>query len=231
MKIKLFICLLQVLIISAPISSSAQSRNKSAQTKESRTTNDKGTIELFNGKNLSNWVFHLKNPDVDPSTVFSVQNGVIHIKGDPFGYMRTVDKYSDYILHVEWRWPGEASNSGVFIHGQAPDTIWLRTFECQLKAGNAGDFVCMNGATMNEQKNNSRVIAKMAASSEKPTGEWNTMEVTCKSNTIEVYVNGVLQNKGTGLSSNSGFICLQSEGKAVEFRNVFLTSLPGERRK
>ncbi len=31
----------------------------------------------------------------------------------------------------------------------------------------------------------------MADSSEKPVGEWNTMEVICKGNTIEVIVNGV----------------------------------------
>ena len=55
-------------------------------------------------------------------------------------------------------------------------------------------------ANINEIKNNSRVVTKMAASSEKPVGEWNTMEVICKTNTIEVNVNGMLQNKGTGLS-------------------------------
>ena len=43
-------------------------------------------------------------------------------------------------------------------------------------------------------------VKKMAASSEKPAGEWNTMEVVCKGNTIEVFVNGVLQNKGTDVN-------------------------------
>jgi hypothetical protein len=52
------------------------------------------------------------------------------------------------------------------------------------------------------------------------------MEVTCKANTIEVNVNGILQNKATGITDSKGYICLQSEGKDVEFRNVFLTKLP-----
>lgn len=203
-----------------------QSRQKDEQTNKSRRNENKGNIQLFNGKDLSNWSFYLKDPTVAPTTVFTVQDGVIHIKGDPFGYMRTRDTYSDYKLHLEWRWPVEATNSGVFIHAQLPDTIWIKTFECQLKAGNAGDFVCMNGTTMNEQKDNSRVIKKLADSSEKPAGEWNTMEVTCKSNTIEVYVNGILQNKGTGISVSKGCICLQSEGKEIEFQNVFITNLP-----
>ena len=65
----------------------------------------------------------------------------------------------------------------------------------------------------------------MTTSSEKATGEWNTMEVICKGDTIEVYVNGVLQNRGTNVSLNKGSVCLQSEGGDIEFRNVFLTRL------
>jgi len=232
MRNKSLLFLLIVLLMFGGTSSTicGQSRKKDKETKQNRR-NEKGKIQLFNGKDLSNWSFFLKDPAVDPAKVFTVQNGVIHIKGDPFGYMRTKDSYSEYTLHVEWRYPGEASNSGVFIHAQLPDTIWLRTFECQLKAGSAGDFVCMNGATMNEQKNNSRVVTKMSAPSEKPVGEWNIMEVTCKANTIEVYVNGVLQNKGTNISASKGHICLQSEGKEIEFKNVFLTNLSDSKRK
>jgi hypothetical protein len=183
-------------------------------------------IQLFNGKDLTNWTFKLKDPAIDPATVFTVQNGVIHISGNPFGYMRTKDIYSDYKLHLEWRYPSELSNSGVFIHGQQPDSIWLKCIECQLKAGSAGDFVCMNGSDMNERTDKSqKMVKKMADSSEKPAGEWNTMEVICKANTIEVSVNGVLQNRGTSVNVSKGHICLQSEGKDVEFRNVNLNKL------
>jgi hypothetical protein len=195
-----------------------------AQVKTNKTKGEK--IQLFNGKDLGNWVFQLKDPAVDPASVFTVQKGVIHISGNPFGYMRTKNVYSDYKLHVEWRWPVEATNSGVFVHGQEPDAIWLKCVECQLKAGNAGDFVCMNGADMNERTDKSNaVVNKKAGSSEKQTGEWNTMEVICKTNTIEVFVNGVLQNKGTNVNVTKGFICLQSEGKDIEFRNIFLNKL------
>lgn len=181
---------------------------------------------LFNGKDFKGWVFHLRDPKVDPSTVFTVRDGVINIKGEPFGYMRTKKSYSNYTLHVEWRYPSELSNSGVFVHTQTPDTIWPRCIENQLKAGNAGDYVLMNGATIKEQTDPKRiVVAKMADSNEKPVGEWNTIEITCKGNTIETRVNGLLQNKGTGLNVTKGSICLQSEGKTIEFRNVYLTKI------
>jgi hypothetical protein len=201
----------------------AQTKAKKAKNNKTESTEN---IQLFNGKDLTNWIFYLKDKTGDPAAVFTVQNGVIHVSGNPFGYMRTKDTYADYRLHVEWRWPSEATNSGVFVHGQMPDTIWLKCIECQLMAGNAGDFVCMNGADMNERSDKSTpIVRKMAASAEKATGEWNTMEVVCNGNTIEVYVNGVLQNRGTNVSVSQGSICLQSEGKDIEFRNIFLNKL------
>jgi hypothetical protein len=222
MKIKILQIIVLLIITSflSPGTVYAQKKIKTHRIKKGET------IQLFNGKDLSNWVFQLKDPAIDPAKVFTIQNDVIHIKGDPFGYMRTKESYSDYKLHVEWKYPVELSNSGVFIHGQGADTIWLKCIECQLKAGSAGDFVCMNGSDMNERKDKSvRIVKKFAESSEKPVGEWNIMEITCKANTIEVTVNGILQNRGTNLNISSGSICLQSEGKDIEFRNLFLTPL------
>ena len=69
---------------------------------------------------------------------------------------------------------------------------------------------------------NARMISKKGESTEKTVGEWNTMEIICIGDNVEVWVNGTLQNKGTGLSVKSGSICLQSEGKDVQFRNVYL---------
>jgi hypothetical protein len=216
---------LAALMIIILISNISIAQSVSNDSKKSEKASDE-IVQLFNGKDLSNWVFKLKDPSVDPASVFTVTNGLIHITGNPFGYMRTKEIYSDYKLHVEWRWPAEATNSGVFVHAQPPDTIWLKCVECQLKAGNAGDFVCMNGADMNERKDKSKpFVNKLAASSEKQTGEWNTMEVVCKSNTIEVKVNGIIQNSGTNVNLSSGSVCLQSEGKDIEFRNVYLTKL------
>jgi hypothetical protein len=221
MKIRHFsVFIILSLILAVPLS--AQSKKKAKAPKDPKAEK----VQLFNGKDLNNWAFQLKDPSVDPATVFTVRNGFIHIKGNPYGYMRTKESYSDYLLHVEYHWPVEATNSGIFIHAQQPDTIWPKCVEVQLAAGNAGDFIAVGGVNMNEQADKSkRVLKKMAASSEKPVGEWNTIEVACKANTIEVYVNGVLQNKGTGVTVNKGHICLQSEGKDIEFRNVFLTKL------
>ena len=183
------------------------------------------TTQLFNGKDLSNWRFFLRETTVDPATVFTVQNGVIHVKGD-YGYMVTKEVYSNYKLHVEWRYPTELTNSGIFLHMQGKDAIWPLEVEVQLKAGSAGDLVCMGGSDMKERLDKSKsMITKLAASTEKPVGEWNSADIICNANSITVYVNGTLMNKGTNVSITKGSIGLQSEGKDIEFRNVFISPL------
>lgn len=180
---------------------------------------------LFNGTDFAGWTYYLKTDTVLFDSVWSVSDSVIRCKGNPFGYLRTETPYENYSLHVEWRWPEGESNSGIFLHIQEPDTIWPATIENQLWAGRAGDFVLLGGAMLNE-KDSTIVINKMNASNEVNTGEWNSADIHCKADTIEVYINGVFQNKGTGAKPSKGFIGLQSEGKTIEFRNVYIEKQP-----
>lgn len=80
--------------------------------------NAQKTEKLFNGKDLSNWNFVVDKNSVPADQVYSVRDGKIFITGQPFGYMYTKEKYGDYKLHVEWRWPNGDSNanSGIFLH-------------------------------------------------------------------------------------------------------------------
>ena len=90
-------------------------------------------------------------------------------------------------------------------------------------AENAGDFWVIDGAEINEHTDQStRRVIKLKDSSEKPVGEWNSYDITCKADSIIVLVNGVLQNLGSGATVTSGKICFQSEGKPIEFRNIYL---------
>lgn len=190
------------------------------------------TIDLFNGKDLSNWNFVLENNSKKPGEVFSVKNGLIHISGTPFGYMYTKDKFSDFRLHVEWKYPIEATNSGIFLFVQDDNKVWPNAIECNLQAGNTGTFVLLGGSNIAEYKGKPGeprpkfpVVMKLHDSPEMPTGEWNTADITCDNGNITVYINGIYINHGTNASNKSGHIALQSEGKDILFRNVRITPL------
>jgi hypothetical protein len=185
------------------------------------------TIELFNGRDLTGWVGYLAADSLDTATEFTVSGGVIHLSGK-LGYIHTEAVYSDYKLEVEWRWPGEASNSGIFQRVQSEHRPLPECFECQLKSGDAGQIVCLGGARTAETAGDEREIAvmsKLAPSSEKPVGEWNSAEIICRGDEMTITINGTLQNRATGMSLSEGSIGLQSEGGPVEFRNVRLTPL------
>lgn len=180
--------------------------------------------ELFNGKDLSGWVCFLDpSSDIPTSEIYGVKDGNIHIKGVPFGYMRTAEKYGDYKLHVEWRWVGEGTNSGIFQRVQDGDKLWPNSIEVQLCKGKAGDFVMLGGSKISEIECKGEFPVKdRNGDFEKPAGEWNTAEIVCQGKTITVYINGQLQNQCT-CETNEGYIALQSEGGPIEFRNVYIT--------
>lgn len=182
-------------------------------------------IELFDGKSYSGWTFVSKNTNADPAAIWSVTNGVILCQGRPYGYARTLQTYRDYHLHAEWRWPTGPGNSGVFVHVNPPDKVWPLCYEAQLLAGSAGEIRLNGGSHIAGLNPKTRSVPRQQPPSEKPAGEWNTYDITCRGNRITVRVNGVLQNDVTGTSVTSGCIALQAEGKPVEFRNLYLEPL------
>ena len=183
-----------------------------------------GKKELFNGKDLTGWVCFLDpTSGVATQEVYGVKDGNIHIKGMPFGYMRTAEKYGDYKLHVEWRWVGEGTNSGIFQRVQEGDKIWPESIEVQLCSGKAGDYVMLGGSKISDIECKGEFpVKKRNGDFEKPVGEWNTAEIICEGKTVKVYINGQLQNQCTG-EKTEGYIALQSEGGPIEFRNIYLT--------
>jgi hypothetical protein len=184
---------------------------------------------LFNGKDLTGWKLHVDDKNVNVDDVWSVKDGVVHCAGKPNGYMRTTSTYSNYRLHVEWRWVDEPTNSGVLLHASGEDKVWPRCIESQLKAGSAGDFVLIGhtGITakgVQHQDDNKMFVSipKMLDSTEKKPGEWNKYDIYCDDDKIMVCVNGKVQNIGKDATDREGWICLQSEGSAIEFRNVYI---------
>jgi hypothetical protein len=186
--------------------------------------------ELFQAHDFSGWEF-VSKPAADIGTVCKfLPDGVIAAVGSPVGYIATTASYKNYRLHAEWRWTGKAGNSGVLIHINAKpdDQSWPLSQQVQMKTKFVGDLMPMVGATFAEPlepspKNPRR--PHTSPDSEKPDGEWNTCDIVCRDDTIEVTINGVLQNKVTASKPSVGRIGFQFEGAPFELRHVSLVQL------
>jgi hypothetical protein len=205
----------------------------SAQTPPATPAAPPAPISLFNGRNLDGLHLFVEQADVKPDAAWKIEDGLLRATGVGRGYVRTTNAYADYALKVEWRWPKNAGNSGVMIHLVGPDLIWPKCIEAQLATGRAGDFASFGDARSKEEivSRNPRGVstgrlAKVGPSAEKPAGEWNTYEIIAAGDTVTLIVNGTRMNRMTGVLPSGGTIGFQSEGTAIDFRNITLTPLP-----
>ncbi len=188
---------------------------------------------LFNGRNFDGW--ELKTtPATTVDQVFSVlPQGVIASTGQPGGFLATTRSYANYTLHVEWRWNGKPGNGGVLLHiSDGPmDRVWPLSLQVQTKHGSAGDLLPMAGAAFAEPLTSAagtepRIKGKMAADSELAVGQWNVADIVARDDVVELSINGVVQNRVTGVKPAAGRIGFQLEGAPYELRNVILMALP-----
>ena len=70
---------------------------------------------------------------------------------------------------------------------------------------------------------NTRVIKKK--DNEKPTGEWNRIEVIADKGKCTHIVNGVVVNEATDASLRTGRILIQSEGAETWYRKIEIREL------
>lgn len=186
-------------------------------------------VELTNGKDMTGWTHHLSDPKLAMSDVWSVVDGAIVCKGRPAGYIRTTDKFENFILELDWRWDPQdeaGRNSGVLVRMHGDDKVWPKSFEAQLMSGEAGDIWIIDSfpAKCAADRTNGNNTKKTHAN-EKPIGEWNRYRITVDHGNVALEVNGQILNEASELLQIAGHICLQSEGAAIHFKNVRLLPL------
>ena len=203
-----------------------------------QTTSSNSPVALFNGRDLQGWQAVSANPALKLDDVWSVAEGKIQCKGVPVGFIQTEQKYLNFRLVVEYRWPAgqEPSNSGIFSRITDPSKSIPRCIETQLKHGSAGDVMGLQGMILStnqarafylnhELAGEIRGIKKSQDAEAKP-GEWNRVEILAQDDHYTVWMNGVKINEASGVERVAGPVGLQSEGGPVEFRRADLTPLP-----
>ena len=184
---------------------------------------------------------------------FTWKEGVIYCTGKPVGVVKSKKPYKNLELVVEWRHMKSAGNSGVFVwatkasldnlkkgkgrlpqgiecqvldHGYAEnfkkrnkkDPDWFTThgdvFPCGVKM-KPFPPAAPNGTRSFPSKNLSRGVK-----------EWNHYYIRCINGEVRLWVNGEEVSGGTACDPSEGFLCLESEGSPVEFKNLRIRELP-----
>jgi hypothetical protein len=208
----------------------------------------KRKLKLWNGKDLTGWHADVPAKDADPKTPdsFIVRNGVLVSLGNPKGHLISDQAFKDYRLEVEYRFPGKGGNCGVLVHASRPRALYKmfpQSIEVQMQSGEAGDFWVIQEnievpdmdarrpkktPTQNfgGSEADARRILNLTDNSENPLGQWNTMVIEARGDTLKVWVNGDLVNEGHKATASQGRLALQAEGTEVEFRKVEIGPLP-----
>jgi len=190
-------------------------------------------VSLFNGRDLTGWqpVRHIK-----PGMVrllprgggWIVRDGQLVSDGAEAFFLRTDQRFSDFVLQLEFKIPAEA-DSGLAIRcrGAGFDGMEIQL----LGKGDGAD-------TRIDATKRTGAILRAAAPTvdvQRGSDQWNTLQIRCEGDNAEVHLNGTLivqtnmQRVETLRNlSRSGFLgFLNSEGKArgTSFRNIRIREL------
>jgi hypothetical protein len=181
------------------------------------------------------------------------KNDLLSCTGQPIGVMRTQQLFTNFELVVEWRHLRPAGNSGVFVwvaeealKELKPNALPQVGIEVQMldhgfaeqyekRSGKKGDWFSTNGDIFAVGKsklkpfpptspNGSRSFPRKQLS--KGVGEWNHYYVRAINGELRLWVNGEEVSGGSDAEPRAGYLCLESEGSPIEFRNLRIRPLP-----
>ncbi len=190
------------------------------------------------------------NVNLDPDT-WTWKDGVAHCTGKPVGVIRTKKQFTNFELVAQWRHLKSAGNSGIFVWtipssletlkpGSLPQGIEVQVldhgYKIQYEAqGRKADWFTTNGDVFRVGRaeltpfppvspDGSRSFPRKELS--KGINEWNHYYVRAINGEIRLWVNGEEVSGGSGADPSTGYLCLESEGSPVEFRNLRIRELP-----
>ena len=168
---------------------------------------DGGWVSLFNGKDLSGWA-----PVYD--VTFAVTNGNLRLV-DGTGWLRTEKQYANFVLEAEWRALVPAYDSGFFIRAALDGKPWPKD----------GWQVNLNRSALGSLVKGYKTVVP-AETPPMPLNKWVKFRMEVRGRTITLDVDGERAWEYKELDVDRGYIGLQAEGKAFDFRNIRIQEPP-----
>lgn len=173
------------------------------------------------------------------------EDDLLICSGQPIGVVRSEKQYENFIMYVEWRHMEAGGNSGVFVWSDAipgerdrlPGGVEVQMLELDwvnqhVQNGVKPPIAYVHGELFgvggvetlpdNARGARSKSVENRALGKE----EWNTYHVVCVDGTIKLSVNGKFVNGISKSSIKKGYLCLESEGAEIQFRNFKIIELP-----
>jgi hypothetical protein len=193
-----------------------------------------------NKENPLRWV----NVNTDPHT-WKKNKDLLICTGLPIGVMRSEKQYENFILEIEWMHMEAGGNSGVFVWSDAkpdeksrlPGGVEVQMLELDWVNQNIrdgikppiayvhGELFGVGGVeTVPDNPRGTR--SKSIENRCKGKGEWNSYTVVCVDGVIKLSVNGKFVNGISKSTVRKGYLCLESEGAEIQFRNLKIIELP-----
>lgn len=187
----------------------------------------------------------------DNEDTWQFVDGEIHCTGKPVGVIRTAEEFGNFEMVLEWKHLEQGGNSGVFVWtvpsslenlppNRLPKGIEVQILDNDFRtqyeksSGKKGDWFTTHGdvfavgVKLNpfepRSPDGSRSFPRKELS--KSSGQWNHYYIRAINGEVRLWVNGEEVSGGNGADPAKGYICLESEGKPVRFRNVKIRRLP-----
>jgi Domain of Unknown Function (DUF1080) len=192
------------------------------------------------------------NVNCNPDT-WTWNDGTAHCTGQPVGVIRTKKPFTNFELVAEWRHRQPAGNSGIFVWtsdealaGLKPGTLPRGGIEVQVldtayakqyeeSTGKKADWFTSHGDVFPVGTAKMKPFPPTSPSGErsfpkknlvKDVGEWNHYYVRAINGEVRLWVNGEEVSGGNECDPRTGYLCLESEGAPVEFKNLRIRELP-----
>ena len=190
---------------------------------------------LFNGTDLSGWVDVNTSPDT-----WIVEDGLLKCTGQPIGVMRSDKQYENFILEIEWMHLEAGGNSGVFVWSEGvpfddrrlPRGVEVQMLELEWPVIHNRDPAYVSGELFGSfglevvPENPRGTRSKSKEFRCKGKGEWNKYTIVAVDGTIKLSINGKFVNGIRDAGKRKGYLCLESEGAPIHFRNIRIMELP-----
>jgi hypothetical protein len=160
----------------------------SAQTPNSLTNQEKkdGWVLLFDGTTTNGW-----HNFGQSGTEWIVQDGAFTPgPNQKHGDLVTNDNYGDFDLKLEWKIsPG--GNSGVLFHVVEDTTKYKETYITGPEMQVLDNDVNHDGKIHTHRAGDLYDLIACSTETVKPVGQWNQVEIWCKSGQLKLFLNGV----------------------------------------